>query len=169
MRVSRLWFYCVALAFVRIAGAQLSDPDPDWKELDAATPPAFEAQRVILLDMPKHLTTRVGVDPDTLQIGSDGIVRYVVVMQSPSGSVNASYEGLRCLTGEVKVYARHGSSAKWTPVAKPEWRPLNSNQPSPHALALARQGVCDGRSAPAVSVSKIISNLKTSLQSVGNR
>jgi hypothetical protein len=84
-----------------------------------------------------------------------------MVAVSPSGTVHATYEGIRCLTGESKVYARYSVNGHWLPIAEPQWKPLNSNQPSKHALALARQGACDGRAASAMTPAAIISRLKS--------
>ena len=58
---------------------------------------------MIQLDMPRHMAVKLGVDPETLRITPDGIVRYVMVAQSPSGTVNATYEGIRCLTAGVEA------------------------------------------------------------------
>lgn len=110
--------------------------------------------------MPPHVTLKFGVDPATLSITKDGVVRYVMVATSSGGNVNAMYEGIRCLTGEVKVYARYTSSGQWKTVDNPQWAPLNGNQPSKHALALARQGACEGRSATAASPTAIVQRLK---------
>lgn len=54
---------------------------------------------------------RFFIDPDSLAVG-DGIVRYALVARSPSGVDNVSYEGLRCGTGEVRVYAL-GHDGAW--------------------------------------------------------
>jgi len=108
------------------------------------------------------MSVKLGIDPETLRVTSDGIVRYVVVARSPGGTVNASYEGIRCLTAEVKVYARYSSSKVWAPVGTPEWTPLRNNQPSQHALAFARQGACEGRSAVTSTPQSIVQKLKAS-------
>ena len=92
----------------------------------------------VSIEMPPYVSMKFGIDPATLAITPDGIVRYVMVAVSPSGAVNAFYEGIRCATGEVKSYARANASGVWTIVKTPEWRRLNDNQPSKHALALAR-------------------------------
>ena len=142
--------------------AQLRDADPDWKESDTPAPPAFRSDRTIPVEMPRHLTARLGVDPQTIRITDDGIVRYVMVAtNSSTAGVSASYEGIRCLTGEVKVYARYGSTSAWRAVPNPEWKPLNGNQPSLHALAFARQGACEGRAATGRSAAEIVSRLKS--------
>jgi CNP1-like family len=160
MRVSAAVFCALFLA-VGQATAQLRDQDPDWRESAVPAPPDFDVARVIQLEMPRHLSVRLGVDPATLRITSDGVVRYVMVAQSPSGTMNATYEGIRCQTAEVKVYARYTSSKTWNLISNPEWKPLRDNQPSPHALALARQGACDGRSAVTSTPQAIVDKLKS--------
>ena len=136
--------------------------DPDWKEIDVPTPPSFNRDKLIPVTMPPYVTLRFGVDPATLTITDDGVIRYVMVAQSlgGSGTFSAMYEGIRCAAGEFKTYARFNASGQWAPVSNPQWRPLNDNNTSKHALALARQGACDGRSARARSVQSIVSALK---------
>ena len=36
---------------------------------------------------------------------ADGLVRYVLIARSPAGVRNVTYEGMRCSSGEVRVYA----------------------------------------------------------------
>lgn len=136
--------------------------DPDWKEVDVPTPPSFNRDKLIPVTMPPYVTLRFGVDPATLTITDDGVIRYVMVAQSlgGSGTFSAMYEGIRCAAGEFKTYARFNASGQWAPVSNPQWRPLNDNNTSKHALALARQGACDGRSAAARTVQAIVSALK---------
>jgi hypothetical protein len=160
MRVSVILAACLLLA--GNAWSQIADLDPDWKELEVAPPARFSVDRLVPLDMPRYVSVKVGVDPDSLSIGTDGVVRYVVVAVSQSGNVNAMFEGIWCLKGEVKTYARFGSDGKWKPVENAEWLPLNGNQRSMHALALARQGACDGRAATASSTTAIIRKLQQS-------
>jgi hypothetical protein len=96
----------------------------------------------ISIDMPNYVTLDVGIDPATVAVGTDGVVRYVVVMRNGSGSTNASYEGIRCTTDEVKTYARTNSAGSWIAIATPRWRSITENLPSKHAFAIARQGAC---------------------------
>lgn len=143
-------------------GAQAQGPvdDPDWKETEVPAPPKFDPTRRVGIEMPPYVSMKFGIDPATLAITPDGIVRYVMVAVSPSGAVNAFYEGIRCATGEVKSYARANASGVWTIVKTPEWRRLNDNQPSKHALELARQGACEGN-ASANSAADILRRLKS--------
>ncbi|WP_232834370.1 CNP1-like family protein [Rhodoferax ferrireducens] len=136
--------------------------DPDWKETETPLPPAFNKDRLISIEMPKYVSLRFGVDPATLTITPDGIVRYVVVASNATGSINAMYEGIRCATGEFKTYARYTASGQWSSVQNPQWQGLDDNLPSKHAMALARQGVCEGRSTSASSATAIVHALQNS-------
>ena len=121
--------------------AQLADPNPDWKEVEVPPPPALRKEGLVPLDMGSSVL-RWGVDPASITIANDRVVRYVVVAQGQGGAVNALYEGLRCSTGEVKVYARY-SGDKWVSATGSEWKPLdNNNAATRHSLLIARNGVC---------------------------
>ncbi len=149
---------CIAATFC--AQAQFSDLDPDWKENQVPTPPAFSADRLIDIDVAKFSNLRFGIDPNTISLTPDGVVRYVVVANSSTGARNALYEGIRCVTGEVKVYARH-TGQDWNLTTDPTWRALQDpGQPSRHSLSLARNGLCLGAS-PNGSVQQMVRDLRS--------
>ncbi|HEY8359396.1 MAG TPA: CNP1-like family protein [Ramlibacter sp.] len=140
-----------------IASAQLLPDDPDWKEAQVPPPPALSTQRLIELEMPRS-ALRFGVDPASITIGTDRIVRYVVVATSSTGTVNAMYEGVRCSSGEVKVYARHNPDSGWV-ASKSDWQPLHLTANSRHSLQIARNGACIGH-APNQTPAAIARDLK---------
>jgi len=131
----------------------------DWKEEAVPPPPAFDAGKLLTFDVSQASSLVYGVDPATLRISKDGVLSYVMVATSASGARNALYEGIRCVTGEFKTYARYSPSGAWVPVARPEWRSMFDNMPSKHALALARAGGCDS-ATQASSVNELIRLLK---------
>jgi hypothetical protein len=146
-----------SLALSSFATAQLAPVDPDWKEQDAPPPPGFELKRLVPFDVSPNSSLKWGFDPETMKIGADSIVRYVVVAQSPSGTVNAMYEAVRCSTGEIKVYARYNKDSGWAIAKDPQWNPMRS-QVSTHALRLANQGMCTG-AAPASTVREVVKSV----------
>ncbi|WP_296446497.1 CNP1-like family protein [Rhodoferax sp. UBA5149] len=158
MKLDKLFWLGLTLVALN-ASAQIVT-DPDWKETEAPPPPAFNRSRLIPIEMPPYVSLKFGVDPATMTITRDGIVRYVVVAVNATGSVTAMYEGIRCATGDVKTYARYAANGQWSSVKDPQWQGLGDNLPSRHAMALARQGVCEGRSAAASSVAEIVNALK---------
>ena len=167
---SRLY---VAFALVFACGQTGAAPpnnyvqEVEWVEVAVPEAPAFSTTNGIAIDMPRHVSVKVAVDPATLAIGSDGVVRYVATMTNTSGSVSAVYEGIRCTTDEVKTYARWSSSGQWTRTTEPTWKEINSNLPSKHAYAIARQGACEVRLARN-SVADIVRALKAPSKSTPN-
>ncbi len=131
----------------------------DWKEGDIPPPPAFDAGKLLTFEVVAGSSMVFGVDPATLRISDDGIVRYVMVATSASGTRNVWYEGLRCATGEFKTYARHSPEGTWSKVVNAEWRSVFGTMPSKHALQFGRAGACDN-AAPGSSVNDIIHRLK---------
>lgn len=145
-----------------LAHAQLKDADPDWKENDVQAIPAFDVSRLIEIDMGQRFSLVYAIDPQTLSVGSDGILRFVMVARSPSGAVNAFYEGLRCNTAEGRVYARHNPSSGWQSASTSVWQPLRETSGMLHILRFARQGGCDG-AAPQRSARIVIDQLKSGM------
>jgi CNP1-like family len=163
MRLSALpvrrWVSAAALALCCTGTwGQFAASDPNWQESAAPAAPAFDLQRLVPFDVSLQSELKWGFDPETMHITGDGIVRYVVVAQSPSGVVNAMYEAMRCATGEWKTYARHHQDSGWTPVAQPQWRNIRS-LPKHHAMRLAQQGMCTG-AAPASSVREVVRSVR---------
>ncbi|MGH8822798.1 MAG: CNP1-like family protein [Rhodoferax sp.] len=144
------------------AFAQQTAPKPSSKAAQSALAPSYSKSGLIALDVGPDQALKFGVDPTTLSISKDGIVRYVIVASSDTGATNAMYEGIRCSTGEYTTYARATTAGHWETVQDPEWSSLYANMPSRHALVLAEQGACNG-TVPASSVQTIIRQLKRPL------
>ncbi|TXH88499.1 MAG: hypothetical protein E6Q78_10610 [Rhodoferax sp.] len=132
----------------------------EWVEASVPDAPSFKTTQGIAIDMPLHMSVKVAIDPSTLAIGADGVVRYVAYMTNLSGSVSAVYEGIRCTTDEVKTYARWSQANQWTRSVEPAWKEIKSNSlPSKHAFAIARQGACEAH-LPRRTVEDIVRALK---------
>jgi hypothetical protein len=153
----------LALALAGAIGAAAAQTapaeDPDWKELQAPPPPALRTSGLIALEVPGS-SLRFGIDPASVSVGADGIVRYVVVATSNSGAVNGIYEGVRCSTGEVKVLAHHNPASGWVPAREAQWQPLQSTRNSRYSLTIARTGVCMGQ-APNRNAAQIVRDLRS--------
>ena len=158
---AKLFLAAVLSLAVGLTLAQPLAAADDFKEIEVPPPPAYHKEGLITVDMPSSSSLTYGLDPDTLSIGSDGVMRYVMVAYSPSGSVNALYEGLRCETAEVKTYARSSEPGHWTAVQQPKWRRIENSAASRHALALAKRGVCDTTRLAVKNASEMIQLLRT--------
>ncbi len=113
------------------------DPGNDWKEVQTRLPPYPRAEDLVEFPVSATTSNRYFIDYATLNVGGDGVVRYSVQVRSPSGAETVSFEGLRCETGERKLYAfghrlpagggewSRNRFAKWDPIAA---RQANSYQ-----------------------------------------
>lgn len=150
---------CACIALACPSWAQFAADNPDWKEADVPDAPAFDVNRLVGFEVSRGVDLNFGVDPATVTIGKDGVVRYVVVARSASGALNAMYEGIRCATAEFRVYARFTPGSGWTRLPQGDWRSLRESTVSRHTMQLARQGACNGH-APPSSVPSLIRDLK---------
>ncbi|WP_427913506.1 CNP1-like family protein [Ramlibacter sp. MMS24-I3-19] len=138
------------------AAAQVIPSTADWQEGEAPPPPALKLQGLVPVEVGRGSELRWGVDPASIRIGPDRVVRYVVIGQGQGGAVNAYYEGLRCDTAEVRVYARHARDGDWTPTTQ-GWKSLQDPS-ARHSLVVARTGACLGQ-APNRSSDQIARDL----------
>ncbi|MBT2325296.1 CNP1-like family protein [Variovorax paradoxus] len=136
----------------------------DWKEDEVPSPPAFNASRLVPIEMPPYMSLKFGVDPATITVTGDGVVRYVVVASNKAGgATNAFYEGVRCSTEEVKQYARYSEGA-WQPASKAEWKRIDDRN-SRYAKELSAQGLCRGH-APRASVGEMVQQMRNPIREV---
>ena len=137
----------------------------DWVEDEVPPPPEYRLRGLVDIEMPRTSNIRMGLVPDSLRLNVEtGIVRYVVVAQGPS-AVNASYEGIRCATGEYRVYARQVQGGDWIPTRDSSWKPMRGagGVQVVHPYQLARNGLCIG-TAMRLNAAEMLRELKT-----GNR
>jgi len=153
----------LALAFcsaVACASAQdIPNPAADWQEVEAPPPPPLRTTGLLPIEVRRAGTLHFGVDPASISVGADRVVRYVVVASSDSGAVNGIYEGIRCDTGEVKVYARHNPDSGWVPARNAKWQGIFDTANTSHSLAIARSGACT-ENAPNISAAQIRQDLR---------
>lgn len=158
----RRWAMAGLLCLLGTAQAQmLRDLPTDWKEADTPAPPVFSLDQLLPFEVSVRSELRYGVDPTTVTLGEDGVVRYVMVATSRSGALNARYEGVRCASGEVKTYAHWNPSppGHWQRAEKPEWRPLLEGHATRPAYVLARAAWCDGVT-PNGNVARMLRDLR---------
>lgn len=136
-------------------------PDaPEWKEVDAPPPPPLRTTGLIPIEVAGS-SLRFGVDPASVTVASDGVVRYVVVATSSSGAINGMYEGIKCDGGLVKVYARYNPDSGWVPTNDYDWKDLRGGSAATrHSYAIARGGACSSHSANG-SAANIVQDLRS--------
>lgn len=142
----RLFVILGALFSAGAASAALfSDEDPDapkWEE-EALQLPEFPKE-TNLREFYVSATTphRYFIDTTSLAVGKDGVVRYTLVVRTQGGVTNISFEGMRCATGQYKIYATGHADGTWAMARRSEWRAITDKPTYRHHAALARDFFC---------------------------
>ena len=76
-----------------------------WKEVQASIPPYPKVENLIPFVVSAATRNKYFIDFPSVSVGADGVVRYTVVVRSPAGAETVSFEGIRCDSGERKLYA----------------------------------------------------------------
>ena len=95
-----------AFVLFSVAAAAATDGGAAGHDTDTVALPAFPRAAGLLpvpLDLP-DFDFKLSIDPAALGV-DNGVVRYTVVLTSPSGARNVFYEGVNCITGRYKRYA----------------------------------------------------------------
>lgn len=119
-----------------------------WQEQQAVELPAFPKEENLReFYVSAIATNKYLIDASTLVVGTDGVVRYVLVVKTSGGATNVSFEGIHCANRSWKHYAT-GNKDKdtWTKshAARIEWRPIENKPVNRHHAALSRDYFCPG-------------------------
>jgi len=137
--------------------------DRPFKEGQTTLPAPPQDADLIPFSVNDSADFRFAVDPKSLSLGDDRVVRYTVVITSAGGGRNVSFEGLRCDAFERRIYATLPKGAtEWVPNMGEErdlWMRMQTRQRNAYAATLARDYFCDGRTV-AGKPDKIIRDLK---------
>jgi hypothetical protein len=161
----------IALCFLLLlAACGASGPRSDWERLNEEKLPAAQQQPEALPTPPSKRGElieffvaatsefRFFIDAASLSVGSDGIVRYVLVARSSAGAESVSFEGMRCATREVRIYAL-GRDGAWVG-RETDWRPIQPRGVHAWHNELYREYFCPYRE-PIESAAKAVQALRT--------
>ena len=99
--------------------------EPASAEEEPAPPPYPAAANLLEFAVDDEPGFRFFLDRASLGATPDGVVRYVLVARSGEGAQNVTYEGLRCASGEERIYALGRPDGGWV-AARAPWRPLSA-------------------------------------------
>ncbi len=167
---------CLTLAGCKTTGKNMpeeeekaSDPwpslfeDKPFKEGETALPALPRDEDLIPFSVNDSANFRFAVDPKSISVGGDNVVRYTVVITSDGGGRNVSYEGMRCDAFERRIYATLPKGAPaWVPNMGEDrdlWQRMQTRARNPYAATLAKDYFCDGRTV-AGKPEKLIRDLK---------
>lgn len=116
--------------------------DKPWQEDSVALPAPFRAEALVELALDANAANRVFVDPLSVSVGTDRVVRYTLVTRTQGGATNIAYEGLRCSARTRRIYAIGRADGTWQTARDSRWTDLpRGGRYSPYGV-LARDYFC---------------------------
>ena len=114
------------LTSLLVSAAVFADFEEDyenkqWQEIEVQLPAAPKQETLLPIYVSAATENRFFVDGATLSVGGDGVVRYVLLVLTPQGARNVTYEGMRCETRERRIYASGRLDGTWSKARKNEW------------------------------------------------
>lgn len=119
-----------------------------WEEVALQLPAAPETDALLPFVITPKTSQSFFIDPKSLTLGTDGVIRYTLVAQSRAGASSISYEGIRCTTFEKKLYAFGRADGSWSRAKQDEWQPIFKNGANRQHVTLVQDYFCsDGHVA----------------------
>lgn len=103
---------------------ELEQDKRDFKEGEIKLPAAPRAEGLIEFFPSSASSFRFFIDSASLAVEPEGVIRYILVARSPSGHENVTYEGMRCSSNSVRVYA-YGNAGTWSRSSS-DWKPIEA-------------------------------------------
>ena len=116
-----------------------------WTEVQAQLPPYPKKDNLMRFEVSSSTSNTFFIDYPSITVGSDGVVRYTVLIRSPSGAETVNYEGMRCETGERKLYAfgrKNDAGGEWSRNRYAKWELIPARQASSHQRELFFHYLC---------------------------
>ncbi|MBM4180930.1 MAG: CNP1-like family protein [Betaproteobacteria bacterium] len=117
-----------------------------WKEVEAAMPAYPRADKLVGFEVSSASQNKFYVDLPSVSVGDDGVVRYTVVIRSPSGAETVSFEGMRCDIGDRKLYAFGHADGKgsgaWSRNRYAKWEPIKEREQTSYQKVLFYHYFC---------------------------
>lgn len=118
------------------------EDEAPWEEVSAQLPPYPKNENLLPFAVSSATSNKFMIDAASLTVGKDGVVRYSVVIESPRGARTVNYEGMRCDTGEYKIYGFGQPDGKWTENKRAAWEFLKQRSLLSYHKALFEDYFC---------------------------
>lgn len=127
------------------AWAEDFDDDYDnrqWREVELQLPAAPKQENLLPFYVSAATDNRFFIDGASLSVGSDGVIRYTLLVLTAQGARNVSYEGIRCATRERRIYASGRLDGSWSKSRNNEWVRILDEYANRHRAALYLEYFC---------------------------
>lgn len=142
------FFRCVIFGLLLGLGEQaIADPDEAdelkvWQEVEISLPAPPRQESLLAFEVSAATGNRFFIDPASLSVSLDGVVRYTLVVLAPAGGRGITYEGIRCETRERRIYASGRSDGAWSKSRAGQWSKIQEVYANRQHAALYLEYFC---------------------------
>ena len=139
----------------------LFDRPSTWTEKKVDTLPAMPQPGDLLpFTVSQNTPLQFALDAKSLTVDSDGVIRYTVVITSPSGARNVNYEGIRCEDYSWKLYAGlNADHDGWDRTVENDWSRIENGDLNAYHAALYQDYFCTSK-LPVGKADAILNNIR---------
>lgn len=132
------------LAFADSDEVDEADEVKAWQEVEISLPAPPRDDGLLAFEVSAATGNRFFIDPASLSVGGDGVVRYTLVVLAPAGGRGITYEGIRCETRERRIYASGRSDGTWSKSRAGQWSRIQEAYANRQHAALYLEYFCPG-------------------------
>lgn len=141
-------------------GDLLFDRSDDWKEKPISSLPPLPSDKDLLpFDVSTASRLNYQIDSKSISVGSDGVIRYTVVISSPSGARNIRYEGIHCSDYRWRLYSGANSDGTSWDNASTDWARIGGSDLNGYHAALFNDYFCDNK-IPVARANNIVQSIR---------
>ena len=140
-----------------------SEDAKPWVESDSALPAPPKPQNLIPFEVSPVTNNRHFIDAASVHVGSDDVVRYTVVIEAAGGATNVSHEGIRCDSGEQRVYAYGQADETWSASGNERWEAIKFDSARSYQRALSEDYFC-AHGSQVKTGAEAVHNLRRTVQ-----
>jgi len=118
------------------------EADKPWVELSAQLPPYPKVENLVEFNVSSATRHKHFIDTASISVGEDTVVRYTVVIEAAGGAKNVSFEGMRCDTGERRLYAYGHPDGTWSKARRSGWEGIKFRSLLSYHKALYEDHFC---------------------------
>lgn len=138
---------------------KFDDESKPWQEVQALLPAYPKQKNLLGFTVSSVTANNYSIDSASLTVGPDGVVRYAVVIDSPRGARTVNFEGMRCDSGEYKIYAFGHADSNWSKNRYAKWEPYKLRSLLSYHKPLFEDFFCPG-GIPVRNPAEAVRNLK---------
>jgi len=139
-----LWVFFFLNAWLGLAAAEDEEETKPWQEIKVQLPAAPRPDVLLPFYVSASTENRFFVDSSSLNVGEDGVVRFVLVVVGSEGARNVTFEGMRCEAKERRMYASGRVDGSWSRSRNNDWVRIRDAVANRHYATLYLDYFCPG-------------------------